>query len=384
MTGGPATPIPDDPSTADTPDADGPPSAPSPPRPSPPVVTPTVAERLIEEMVAWRASLRIALASVMTITVVGAFWLVADPDDGGRDLSVSVRAAGESLAGEPPTGPTTAPGATPDGRSPTSPATTLARARPDGPAGAYRPDGFVEPATTSGRSTAAATEPTTTTTAGADIAAPSAPIDPIPATPSTPPTSAAPTAGSDTTSSTPGTPTTAAAPSSSAPSTTTSTSAVAPTTTIVATTTTDPDPAPSSTAPTPEPTTVRVEAETGRLLGTATARADHEGHSGTGFVGDIINEGSGVELTLAAPEAGPTTFTVRYAAGNNGPADLRTLTVLVNGATVTTAQMQVTASWSDWAVVVGELDLLAGDNTITLLWAPGDTGWVNLDYIQIN
>jgi hypothetical protein len=67
--------------------------------------------------------------------------------------------------------------------------------------------------------------------------------------------------------------------------------------------------------------------------------------------------------------------------GKPGP---RTLTVLVNGTRVTSASMALTTDWETWDVVVGQLPLVAGSNTISLVWADGDTGWVNIDYVQIN
>lgn len=146
---------------------------------------------------------------------------------------------------------------------------------------------------------------------------------------------------------------------------------------------------PSTTATTnpggPVLVPVRTEAETGRLLGAARSRTDHTGYSGTGFVGDLIAEGSGVEVTLDVPASGSNQFTIAYAAGpENGPPDLRTISVLVNGVEATEARMELTASWDDWTIVSGPLQLAPGPNVITLVWRPGDTGWVNLDYVEIS
>lgn len=381
------TPSPDDAPT-DSPVVVGgrPDAPPAPPAPAAtpswalPIPVPTLAERLIEEMVAWRTSLRIGLASLMTIAVVAAFWLVATPDDNGSaDLSLSARAAGDGSAGKSTDGPLGPVEQQSDDEATDQTATTAARGRQGLPTERPRPSGGIEPSTTGGRASAPNAEP---------LPSPTSPsTDPIVITTTTVATSiaSAPTTTTakpaSTTSSTPATSTSS---TMTTPASTTSEPSPSTTTTTAVTTTTAADPAATTSSSGPAPITVRVEAETGRLLGTATARADHEGFSGSGFVGDIINEGSGVELSLAAPAAGPSQFTVRYAAGNNGPAELRTLTVEVNGLIVTTAEMQVTASWSDWSVVTGQLDLPAGVNTITLLWAPGDTGWVNIDYIQIN
>ncbi|MEM9130783.1 MAG: CBM35 domain-containing protein [Actinomycetota bacterium] len=326
------------------------------------------AEQILETMTAWRAPVRIALASVITVTVAVAFTLAvssAERDDESTSALGAGAVEGDDTA---PAGPGTAVGdAEGDGQTDT----TDARVFDNPPVTGDRPQGGVGGSTVVGESGASASAPptgvtvTTPPTDGASV--------PVPDDPTTGPTA----------------PTTAATAPTTAPGATSATTAPttteAPTTTTTApTTTTTVDDGSSTTSATGPPIVVRVEAESGTLLGAATARSDHEGHSGTGFVGDIFTEGSGVTLTVTAPQGGATPFMVRYAAGNNGPADLRTLTVVVNGEPATTAQMAVTASWSDWAVVGGEVDLVEGDNVISLLWAPGDTGWVNLDYIQLN
>lgn len=138
------------------------------------------------------------------------------------------------------------------------------------------------------------------------------------------------------------------------------------------------------------PAKVRVEAELGVVTGTARVRSDHIGFSGTGFVGDIITPDSSVAITIDSPTGGPTPFSLRYSAGPTTPDGqptpdgLRTLTVLVNGTVVSEAQMRQTPTWDDWDVVTGELALEAGPNVVTILLGPGNTGWANIDYIEIN
>ncbi len=90
-------------------------------------------------------------------------------------------------------------------------------------------------------------------------------------------------------------------------------------------------------------------------------------------------------MEVDSKATGPIPFMVRYAAGDvAGKEGPRTLSVLVYGTPVTSASMALTPTWSDWDFVVGELPLDLGPNTITLVWSDGDTGWVNIDYIQIN
>lgn len=427
----------------------------------------------------WRTSLRFALASAITATVVGAFWFVAAPDvapaspeaapapsapdaPAAPEITLPPRAAAPNpppAADDPPTAPrlsTTATaneraviravptdpagtgstrvlGATGAGTDPATPGPEEAGPPPPthGPIDRLGP----EPGGLLGDPVAEATVPPTTTPTKADHPPPtttttalsSVPVDrlrptapgddgggPPPstgtggeATSPTEPLTAHSAPGADARSQDDGTvtgggepvgpmigiPTTAVHPDDDASSTDTGS-----TTDVDADTDTstdaDADPATiddradealRTDEPVPEtPVRIRVEAESGALLGTAAARSDHAGHSGAGFVGDLYTAGSGVEVEVEASTAGPTPFTVRYAAGNNGPADVRTLSVLVNGAEAGTARMAVTDDWSDWDVVVGELDLVEGTNTVTLKWSGDDTGWVNIDYLQIN
>ena len=163
------------------------------------------------------------------------------------------------------------------------------------------------------------------------------------------------------------------------PGATTTTARSSSTTTSSATTSTT-----TTTSAAPAVTT-RIEAESGQMLGTARARSSHKGYSGSGYVGDLINEGSGVTVSVDGRSGGNTPFLIRYSAGtSNGPPGARRMSVLVNGVMVTDAQMQRTKNWKTWSVVTGSLDLASGQNTITIVWQPGDTGWVNLDYIEIN
>lgn len=121
------------------------------------------------------------------------------------------------------------------------------------------------------------------------------------------------------------------------------------------------------------------------LHGTAAVRSDHPGFSGEGFVGDIYTKGSGVSVLVTSSRTGMIPLTVGYSAGSeSGPPGSRLLTVYVDGRRIIRADMAVTESWSTWDVVVGKIPLERGRNRITLIWDEDDTGWVNLDYIEIN
>ncbi len=304
--------------------------------------TRTRTERLLDALARGRAALGVALALVITIAVLVTYQL------GGMGGASSV-AAGRST-----TTTTTEPVATTDPPDSLATVTTRELER--------AVDDRVGEVPIDEEGPGDGTTPTTT---------PEADVAPAETVAETGPADETPTTDGDA-----ATTTTAAEASTTIPS---STSEVPPTSEGV--TTTIPE---GSTTTTNPPAPIRVEAETGSLLGAARARSDHQGFSGSGFVGDLISEGSGVELVVDVPVGGPTSFTVAYAAGpENGPPDLRTVTVLVNGIHATEARMQLTASWDHWDVVTGTLDLPQGQTVITLLWQQGDTGWVSIDYIEI-
>ncbi len=394
--------------------------------------TPTAAERLLTSVVRWRAPLRVALASGMTAAVVAVFTIAVVPDtptDVATDASAPDIPDGPGTASERPAvgeatspqapdavDPSADPGGRPDPDRDREPPVGPTRTDPPSPGGdpggaasvgvGRSPKPKPKPSSESGGAgdtpdgDGAPPGPTWPTVAGPT--SPNAAAGSIdPADPAAPATTEPLTSITGTTVLVPA-PGPVDLPQPTSPSPPTSVSATsAPTSSAPPPASAEPDrPRPDPTNPdeNPAPTPAepglpgerrsrrpaRFEVEDGALLGTAAARADHDGHSGSGFVGDLITEGSGVAVTVTATEAGPTPFTVRYAAGSNGPADGRTLTVYVNGDQATRAEMALTDDWSTWDVVVGELDLIAGDNVITLVWDPGDTGWVNLDYVQLN
>lgn len=284
-------------------------------------------ERLLDVAFKWRTPLGLGLAAIITLAVVIAY---RAPDSAQSLVST------ELVGSESRTAQSVAEFAN-DGTVPAGPSQS--------PAADRQVNSAVDEADV----------PTSTATTAA-------------ATTASPTTTAAPSTTVETTESTEATVTTPAVtePETTASSTPLSTGATAASSTTIA-----------------AGQLTRIEAETGDLLGTARARSDHSGYSGTGFVGDIITVGSGVSLQVEST-GGPTPFTVRYSAGNNGPDGLRTLSVLVDGEFVSEAQMRPTADWDNWDVVVGAVTLMPGTNTITLIWDDNDTGWANIDYVEIN
>ncbi len=102
--------------------------------------------------------------------------------------------------------------------------------------------------------------------------------------------------------------------------------------------------------------------------------SNHAGFTGTGFVNGDNVAGSGVQFTVSAETAGPTTITVRYA---NGTTINRPMTV--NG---TAVDFPGTGAWTTWATVTLTLDLSAGSNTIALASTTANGG-PNLDRLSV-
>ena len=192
--------------------------------------------------------------------------------------------------------------------------------------------------------------------------------------------------------------TTSTTPSTTASTTSSTTGATTSSTTSTSTSTTDAT-TPSTTATTTSstassvvgssttsvaPSTTSVEAETGRLLGSAAVATDHPGYTGQGYVGQVFAEGSGVALTVTGVPTGAVTIEIRYAAGPvvgfDQPA--RTLTMTVDG-TSTQVAFPVTAQWSTWSTVSVPTVAAAQGTTIDLVWSAGDIGWVSIDAVRI-
>ena len=125
-----------------------------------------------------------------------------------------------------------------------------------------------------------------------------------------------------------------------------------------------------------------VQAEDGKLTGSAGLASDAEGYTGTGYVQNLTAAGDGVVLEkINAPMAGEYTVYLRYSATNGH----QTKTVHVYAGDDASKAVQVTLPgfhqniwWNEFGVT---LPLEAGDNTITITVADGDTGDINLDGI---
>ncbi len=138
----------------------------------------------------------------------------------------------------------------------------------------------------------------------------------------------------------------------------------------------------------PAESTKRYQAAFAAWGGGANFNNNHTGYSAMGFVDKLeaAEAGSSVTFAVQAATAGSHSVNYRYSNGNGSTS---TLSVEVLGASrnVITSPFQVsfaaTADWNTWATVSGTLTLAAGLNLITVSRTAGDTGAVNLNYLEV-
>ncbi|OAS13272.1 CBM35 domain-containing protein [Paenibacillus oryzisoli] len=125
---------------------------------------------------------------------------------------------------------------------------------------------------------------------------------------------------------------------------------------------------------------IKAEAESAQLSGGAKVNTDHTGYSGTGFVDGYWISGANTTFSVTVPTAGNYSISARYANAQNNPS---TASIYVNGTKIKQATFAKLANWDTWANQTDVLALNAGVNTITYKYDTGDTGYINLDYIQV-
>ncbi|WP_252778337.1 TIM-barrel domain-containing protein [Actinoallomurus rhizosphaericola] len=144
--------------------------------------------------------------------------------------------------------------------------------------------------------------------------------------------------------------------------------------------------APGAPYPTTAPSTACdygtvCEAEAGALAGGAKLAADHNGHSGDGFVAGLERAGASDTVTVRnVPANGSYGLQVRY---SNGGGTARTISTAVNGGTATTANLAPTADWDSWSTAVIPVTLAKGTDTIALGCPTADSCHVNLDTVAV-
>ena len=104
---------------------------------------------------------------------------------------------------------------------------------------------------------------------------------------------------------------------------------------------------------------------------------DHEGYYGEGFVDQFASEGCAVTFTVNS-DGDTALLDVRYSAGTE--AAQRTL--LVNGESIL-LDLPKTQDWDSWNTVSVPVELLPGQNTITISYQAGNFAGINLDCISL-
>lgn len=125
------------------------------------------------------------------------------------------------------------------------------------------------------------------------------------------------------------------------------------------------------------------EAEEATLLGGSVTDSVHAGYSGTGFVGDILNVGDGVQFNLNVAVTGKYLVDVRYAMGLYGPQGDRSMSLYVDNEDQAQVSFVTTGDWDIWDQQETEVTLIAGSNRLKYQYDADDTGHINIDYIQL-
>jgi uncharacterized protein YegP (UPF0339 family) len=130
------------------------------------------------------------------------------------------------------------------------------------------------------------------------------------------------------------------------------------------------------------PTTSRYEAESAALHNGPARATNHWFYTASGFVSGIESVGTEVEFkNVTVPSTGTYEVNLRYANGN-GVA--KTLNVYVNGVYNTTANLASLGSdWNAWGTWSQNLSLNQGQNKISFKFDTGNSGFVNLDNLEV-
>lgn len=130
------------------------------------------------------------------------------------------------------------------------------------------------------------------------------------------------------------------------------------------------------------PDIAAYEAESAALHNGPARATNHWYYSGSGFAAGIEQVGSSVEFrNVTVPTSGTYDMTLRYANGNGTE---KTLNVYVNGTYSETASLSSPGTdWNSWQNWEGDVQLNAGQNTIAFVFGTGNSGYVNLDKLEV-
>ncbi len=128
----------------------------------------------------------------------------------------------------------------------------------------------------------------------------------------------------------------------------------------------------------PAPRNIRIEAERGDLSGGAKVMTDHRDYSGQGFVAGFEGFGAALRVQVGVPAPGPAKLAVRYSAGWG----FQTVGVYVDGQKAADLRLAGTNGWDDWATATVTIQLAAGMRTVEIRRDRGDTGTINIDWLD--
>lgn len=123
--------------------------------------------------------------------------------------------------------------------------------------------------------------------------------------------------------------------------------------------------------------TVTAEAERGTLNGTNT-ESSISGYSGSGYVTGFDNNGDSVQVNVNIPTSKAYTLTIRYSA----PYGTKYNSVYVNGSNIGQKSFNQNSGFQD--LVISNVNLNAGNNTIKIQKDSNDWGWICTDYVKVS
>jgi len=122
----------------------------------------------------------------------------------------------------------------------------------------------------------------------------------------------------------------------------------------------------------------KYEAENATVNGGGMS-SNHPGYSGVGFWDNVGTVGNYIEFTVNSVSGGSTDITCRYSSGDSD----KTMTLYVNGLKIRIVAFPTTNGWDNWANKIENVSTNAGINTIKYQYDSGNTGFINVDYIQV-
>ena len=121
------------------------------------------------------------------------------------------------------------------------------------------------------------------------------------------------------------------------------------------------------------------EAETAQTNAVVTASM---ANASGGDIEYLTEVGRYVSFAVTVPRPGQYALGFQYSSSLSGAS--RSMGLYINGTRIQQLAFPVTGSWNTWAMQSATATLQAGANTVMLRMDSGDTGWINLDYVQVS